>query len=306
MNKQLHIVDGKLAESDAVNGQIHVYINPDEAERKYLIETLKFDEHTLSSALDPDELARLESEPEHIALIFKRPKNYSSEDEFLFKVASTGLYLFKDRLIVVVAEDTPLFDGRQFTKVRDLQDVMLKVIFRAIFHFEEHLKVINMISSQLEHEISTAMTNKNLLNLFTLEKSLVYYLNAINTNGKLIEKLRSNAAKIAFSPENVEFLEDVLIENNQCYEQAEIYSQVLSGLMDARVSIVSNNLNVLMKTLTLVMIGIMLPTLVISVFSMNVKLPLEQEAGTISFWIIMALAVASVAAVLAVWRHKKL
>jgi magnesium transporter len=304
MLKRLRICDGKLIESDAADGQVHLYVCPDDAEKRYLIDELKIDEHTLNSALDPDELSRVEFEPEHVAIIFKRPRNYSSADGFLFKAGSTGLFLFKDRLVIVISEDVLLFEGRQFAKVRDLQDVLLKVIYRRIFHFEEHLKVINMISEELEGEITTAMTNKNLLNLFTLEKSLVYYLNAINTNGKVIERLRANAPRMNFSPENIEFLDDVFIENNQCYEQAEIYSQVLSSMMDARATIVSNNLNVLMKTLNLIMIMLMLPTLVVSIFSMNVAFPLQTHP--LAFWLILGLALAGATTVALVWWYKRL
>ena len=304
MLRQLRISEGKLAEADAANGQVHVYISPDEAERKHLVETLKLDEHTLSSALDPDELARLEFEPEHVALIYKRPKNYSSEDQFLFKVASAGLFLFKDFLVVVISEDVPLFEGRPFARVRDLQDLLLKMIHRSIFHFEAHLRVINTISSELEQEINTAMTNKNLLNLFILEKSLVYYLNAINTNGKLIEKLKANAAKLGLGPEHIEFLDDVTIENGQCYEQAAIYSQVLAGMMDARGTIVSNNLNVLMKNINLIMITLMLPTLVVSIFSMNVAFPLQHHP--LAFFIILCIGLVTVTFVGLVWRYKRL
>ena len=117
------------------------------------------------------------------------------------------------------------------------------------------------------------MENKYLINLFSLEKSLVYYLNAINSNGVLIEKIRHNAARIGFTQEKMELLDDIIIENNQCYRQAEIYSNILASLMDARVSIVSNNLNVLMKTLNIITIAIMVPTFVVSRFSMNVKIP---------------------------------
>jgi len=304
MLKRMQIVDGKVV-VEPPNGSIHVYVAPDAAERKVLVETLHIDEHTLNSSLDPDESARLEFEPEHTALIIKRPKNYCSEDNFLFKVASIGLFIFKERIVVVISEDLPLFEGREFAKVQSNMDLVLRVIYRSVFHFEEHLKVINMLSDQLEKEISRAMENKHLLNLFTLEKSLVYYLNAINSNAKVIDRLRNNAAKIGFTPEQMEFLDDLTIENGQCYEQAQIYSQVLSGLMDARVSIVSNNLNLLMKTLTLVMIAIMLPTLVISAFSMNVNLPLEQEEGVVSFWIIIILAAVSTTAVWLVWRWKR-
>lgn len=308
MLRRLKLCDSRLVESDEANGQILVYINPLEAERRDLVDRLKIDEHTLSSSLDPDELSRLEFEPDHTAMIFKRPRNYSSADEFLFKVASTGMFLFKDRLIIVLAEDAPLFEGRQFTRVNSLLEVALKLVYRSIFHYEEHLKVINLISTQLEEEIATAMENKHLLNLFTLEKSLVYYLNALNSNGVLIEKLRNNAVKIGFTQDNLEFLEDIVIENSQCREQARIYSQVLSGLMDARVSIVSNNLNLLMKTLTLVIICIMLPQLVVSIFSMNVALPFpgpEQSNSTLWFWIIMLISLGSLAAIVLFWRHKK-
>lgn len=304
MLKQLRIQDERLVESGATDGQVHVYIRPDEAEKRYLVDEVKLDEHTLNSALDPDEPSRLEFEPEHTALIFKRPRNYCSETEYLFKADSVGLYLFRDRLIIVLSEDVPLFEGRQFARVRDLHGVLLKVIYRRIFHFEEHLKVINKITEELEDEISTAMTNKNLLNLFTLEKSLVYYLNAISTNGKAIEKMRANAQRIGFSPENQEFLEDVLIENSQCYEQAAVYSQVLAGMMDARGTIVSNNLNVLMKTLNIIMLMLMLPTMVVSIFSMNVAFPLQYNPY--AFFIILGIGVVSVTVVGFIWWYKRL
>ena len=113
---------------------------------------------------------------------------------------STGVFLFKDRLIIVRADEAPLFEGRPFIKIQSVQDVFLKLIYRAIAHFVEHLRVINMISDELEQQINLAMENKYLLNLFTLEKSLVYYLSAINSNGVLIEKLRNNAAKLGFGP----------------------------------------------------------------------------------------------------------
>jgi len=304
MLMQLYISGGKLVEDNGSEAAVQVYIAPDEAEKKHLVEQLKIDEHTLNSSLDPDELSRLEFEPDHLAMIIKRPKHYSAEDNFLFKVSSIGAFLFKDKLVVVVAEEAPLFEGKPFIKVQSVQDIMLKLIYRAIVHFVEHLKGINMMAASIEHQINMAMENKLLLNLFTLEKSLVYYLNAINSNAILIERLKNNAVKIGLTPENLEFLDDVIIENNQCREQAQIYSTVLAGLMDARVSIISNNLNVRMKTLTIVTILIMLPTLVVSIFSMNVKIPFAHE-NPASFWIIVALAALSTTFFgLLVWRRR--
>jgi magnesium transporter len=250
MLRTLQIVDSKLVESDADNAQICVYVSPDDAERKYLVETLKIDEHTLSSSLDPDEPSRLEFEPEHIAMIFKRPKHYAPHDEFLFKILSVGVFIFNDKIIIVLAEDTPLFDGKIFNKVNSLPEILLKLIFRAILHFVEHLRGINRISNELEQQVNVSMENKHLLNMFTLEKSLVYYLNAIHCNSVLISKLKTYAPKIGFTQENMEFLDDISIENNQCLAQTEIFSQVLSSMMDARASIINNNMNILIKNLT--------------------------------------------------------
>lgn len=303
MQVSYRIVDRKLEKTDPGAGTIWVFINPDEKERRYLIDEIKLDEHTLNSALDPDELSRLEFEPEHFALIFKRPKNYSGEDKFLFKSASSGAFLFKDRLILVLAEDIPLFEGVQFARVFSPVHLLLKLIYSSIFHFLEHLKIISAISDDLQNKINTAMENRHLYNLFALEKSLVYYLNSINSNGALIDKLRLNAAKIGFTVEEIEFLDDIYIENSQCYKQAEIYSNILASLMDARASIVGNNLNVLMKTLNLITILIMVPTFVVSAFSMNVHIPLEDHP--LAFWIILGMASLSVFSFILVWRHRK-
>jgi magnesium transporter len=296
----MYIKDGRLTDVGEGDAPVWVYTAPNEAERKYLVEQIKLDEHTLNSAVDPDELSRLEFEPEHAALIFKRPKRYTAEDNFLFRVVSTGVFLFKDRVIIVRADEAPLFEGKPFIRIQSVQDVMLKLIYRAISHFVEHLRGINMISTELEQQINLATENKYLLNLFTLEKSLVYYLSAINSNGMLVEKLRNAAPKLGFSPESVEFLDDILIENTQCRGQTEIYSQVLSSLMDARASIISNNLNQRIKALTIMTIAIMLPTLIVSIFSMNVRIPLEPYHH--AFWIIVALAGVSVAAIAVLWR----
>lgn len=298
------IQGSRIEEGNQELSQIQIISNPDEKERKLLLEERKIDEHTLNSALDPNEPARVEFESDHTALIIKRPKRYSPTDNFLFNVASTGIFMFPDRLILLLNEDIPLFDGRQFAKVDSLQDVVLKLIYRSIFHFEEHLKVINMCSDDLEKDISTAMENKTLLNLFTLEKSLVYYLNAIGSNGRIIEKLRMNSVKLGFTPENMELLDDIAIENSQCYEQAKIYSEVLSGLMDARVSIVSNNLNVLIKALNIIMICLMAPSLWVGIFSMNLIIPYSDNPKM--FWFVIASAACLPIMVMLIRKFKKL
>jgi magnesium transporter len=305
MQKRFQLADGRPIESDGP-GQVLLFVNPDEGEKKLLVDEFHLDEHTLSSALDPDELSRLEFEPDHIAIIYKRPKNYCAEDNLLFRVFSSGLFLFKDKLLIIIPEDAPLFEGRLFARVATMQELVLKLIYRSIFHYLEHLKVITMMTDALEKKIGASMENRYLLNLFTLEKSLVYYLNAITSNTMLIEKLKYNATKIGFTPDEVEFLDDMIIENSQCFRQAEIHSNILASLMDARASVVGNNLNILMKTLNIITIAIMVPTFVVSAFSMNVRLPFGlHNENPAAFWLIMFLAFASVATFLLFWRFKR-
>ncbi len=303
MLRRFQISDGRIEETSQAGAPILLYVGPSDEEKRYLIDELKLDEHTLASALDPDELSRIEFEPEHIALIYKRPKTYTADDYLHFRVSSCGLFLFKDRLIVLLNEDLIPFEGKIFARTTALTDIMLKLIYRSIYHFLEHLKIINRISDELEHKINKAMENRYLINLFTLEKSLVYYLNAITSNGMLIEKIKHNAAKIGLVGESLELLDDITVENAQCLKQAEIYSNILTGLMDARGTIVGNNLNVLMKTLNMITLAIMVPTFVVSAFSMNVGIPLSKLPY--AFWIILGLAAVSSLGFLILGKLKK-
>jgi magnesium transporter len=304
MLKGYKIQDGRITEDTNGDPQVLVITSPDDVERKHLLTQYKIDEHTLASSLDPDELSRLEFEPDHVAIIFKRPQNYSAADQLMFKTISTGLFLFKDRLIIVMSEPISLFTRKQFNRVSSLNDLMLKVIYEATAHFLEHLKGMNMITSEFEGKIETSLENRYLFQLFSLEKSLVYYLNSITTNGVLIERIKIASAKIGFTQEEAEFLDDMVIENNQCLKQAEIHSNIIASLMDARASIVGNNLNSLMKTLNVITIGIMVPTLVVSAFSMNVTIPLQKHPQ--AFWIIIGLAALSLGGIMVWWYHRKI
>ena len=304
MLRRYRIENSRIVESSDERAPILLYVNPDEAEKRFLVDVHQVDEHTLNSALDPDEQARLESEPGHLAFIYKRPKNYSGDDQLLFKASTMGVFFFGEMIILVSAEDTSLFEGKQLAKVANVRELVIRLIYRAIFHFMEHLRIINQIADDVEQKINKAMENRYLINLFALQKSLVYYQNAVNSNGALIEKIRHNAAKFGFTQEEMELLDDIVIENSQCYRQAEVYSNILASLMDARASIVSNNLNVLMKTLNIITISIMVPTLVVSIFSMNVTLPFGLRELP-AFWKIMGLAGVSMVGFLVFWKYKK-
>ncbi|MDR0870725.1 MAG: magnesium transporter CorA family protein [Planctomycetaceae bacterium] len=271
MRKNYDIIGGRLLPTDDLNSKIQVFINPNETERLYLIGELNLDEHTLSSALDPDELSRVEFEPQHVAIIFKRPENYSQGSDFLFRVSSMGLYLFQDRLIAVMSEDETLFSpGKDVSNITGgLHELLIRLINRSIAQFLGHIRAISMIVDELEKKLETAMSNKHLLHLFRLSQSMTYYLSAISSNGVLIDKLRGYSAKIGFTPENNELLEDLTVDNTQCYKQAEIYSIIMASMTDARASVVSNNLNMLMKQLTVLSIVFLPLNVIASVFGMS-------------------------------------
>lgn len=299
------IAEHKLAPCPADEAQVIVYNSPTIDDEAELQELYNIDYHTLQSSLDPDELSRLEFEAEHAAIIFKRPKSFQADDNFLLKLTSTGLFVYDDYLVVVMPDEEPVFEGRVPFPVESLQDVILRLLYQAILHFEGHLKAINMLSDSLERRISTSMDNTYLLNMFALEKSLVYIINSIGSNRALFERMKTASEKLGFDRDQVGILEDIIIENSQCYRRTEIYSQVIGGLMDARASLVSHNLNQLIKKFTIWTIAIMLMNLMISIFSMNVLLPVPMEQHWWPFYLILLLCLGSGGFVFWLWRVRK-
>jgi magnesium transporter len=281
---------GRLVACEPNEAQIIGYISPTIDDEAELQEHYNIDYHTLQSSLDPDELSRLELEPDHAAIIFKRPKSFCADDNFLMKLTSTGVFVYESQLVIVMADDAPLFDGRVPFGVHSIQDVILRLLYQATMRFEGHLKAINMLADSLERRINTSLENKYLLNMFALEKSLVFILNSISSNGSLLERMKALSEKLGFDNEQVEILEDLIIENQQCYRRAEIHAQVLANLMGTRASIVGHNLNQLIKKFTIWMVAIMLASLVVSLFGMNVALPLPMEDAFWPFYLIIILA----------------
>lgn len=306
MLKKYIIKNNKIEEENTVSSEqanILLFVNPEGEEKKYLTDVLEIDEHTLASAMDPEELPRFEIEPQHITLILNRPLNYSDKEQLVFKVASMGLFLSKNKLVIVLPKEIPLFIGKRFNYVADLNEVFLKIIYNAISHYLEHLRIINLITEEIEDKMTQSMDNKYLLNLFSLEKSLVYYASAITANGLVFEKLRNFSARVGLNEQHREMLDDIIIENTQAQKQAEIYSNILASMMDARASIINNNLNLLVKKLNTITIWIMVPTFVVSAFSMNVGIPLAHHPY--AFVIIMGLAVLSVWCAVLYWKYRK-
>jgi len=295
---------GTVVRCDPQDAQIIVFNSPTIEDEADLLEFYNIDYHTLHSSLDPDELSRLEFETDHAAIIFKRPKSFSADDNFLLKLTSTGVFVYEDRIVVVMPDDAPLFEGRAPLRIFSVQDVILRLLYQSISHFEGHLKAINMLSDSLERRIISSMETRYLLNMFALEKSLVYILNAINSNAALFDKMKASN-RLGLDHDQTRILEDIIIENQQCLRRSEIYSEVIAGLMDARASIVSHNLNILIKQFTIWTIAIMLANLIVGIFSMNVQLPMPMEKSNWPFYLINILAIASGAGIFWISKIRK-
>lgn len=269
MLKKFEIADKSIVLSNKEESEINFYINPDENEKQSILKNLDFDEHTLSSALDADEISRVEFEQDYTFIIWKKPDNYSFETQLLFKVSSIGLILYPKKLIVILTDDYELYNKREFNKISSLRDYLLKILFYTIRHYNDHIKAINMMYKELQEKITVSLENKYLVQMFNLSESLVYYINAINANNTVLIKLKNNAQKIGFTEEEIEMLDDLLIEGNQSYRQAEIYSTVLSGLMDARGNLINNNMNILLKKLTIINVIFLPLNLIASIGGMS-------------------------------------
>jgi magnesium transporter len=131
--------DRRLLPCEPNQAQIIAYTSPTIDDEVELQKLYKIDYHTLQSSLDPDEVSRLEIEPDHAAIIFKRPKSFCADDNFLLKLTSTGIFVYENYLVIVMADDSPIFEGRHGWTSPE-----------ATTHFEGHLKAINMLADSLE------------------------------------------------------------------------------------------------------------------------------------------------------------
>jgi magnesium transporter len=269
MLQKYDIINNQLLATDKDEARILIYSIPTAEERQHLISILPIDQHSLSSALDPDEISRLELKPNLTFMIWKHPENYSYGGEIRFNVSSIGIVLKPNQLVVITAGNISFFNEQQIHQISNLPDVMVNILYQTTRHYLEHLKVIKQISHEIQKKINTALENEYLIQMFTLGESLTYYLNAISSNIAVLNKLNNNTEKIGLSAEKKELLDDILIENNQCYKQAEIYSNTLSELMDARGTLVNNNMNVILKNLTIINVIFLPLNLIASIGGMS-------------------------------------
>ncbi|UXJ50127.1 magnesium transporter CorA family protein [Pseudomonas citronellolis] len=293
MRQSYLLVGGALLPCDDEAAQLQLCIAPDEYERAWLQRRFNLAPHALASALDPDEVSRVEFHPGSLFLIWKRPENYSGNERFAFEVSSFGLLLDTHQLVLISKTDS-LLDG--LPARHDLHqplDVLLALLLSQIHHYQGHLKVIKLVARELQQRFNQSMHNQHLLQMFGLSESLVYYLNAIQSNGTVLGRLRSQGERLGFDPASLALLDDLIIENEQCVKQAEIYSSVLAGLMDARGNLLNTSMNEMLRKLTLINVVFLPLNLIAGIGGMS---EFSMMTHGIPWWLSYPLFIAALAA----------
>jgi magnesium transporter len=280
--------------------------NPAVQEIAGLAERFSFEKDFITDALDIEERARFEVEGDTLLIILKVPyKNEDKHRKIPFSTVSLGIIVGKEYVIVVSRSTIPfierMIEKKAFSPKKKTQLVFL-IFFRNSEVFLKSLEEINMTLNQIEERLHESTRNVELERLMQLEKSLVYFSTSLRTNQVMIERLLRSPLLIKYE-EDTDLLEDTLVENSQAIEMTSIYSNILSSMMDAYASVISNNLNMVMKILTAVTILMQVPTIITSFYGMNVPLPLQSSAFAYLF-VILWVALAS-AVVVYLFRFKK-
>lgn len=257
---------------------VHV-VNPTNAEIEGLLSRFGFPTDFLTDPLDMDERARTERESGSTLILLRVPRRDINE-EIPFVTLPVGIILANDLIITVSLTDADVIQDFINGRVRGFSTdnrnrFVLLLFMRTALLFLTYLKDINRMSGTVQQKLHRALKNEELIQLLNLEKSLVFFITSLRSNALMMEKCYNNEC-MKLSAEETALFDEVIIENRQAIEMANIYSNIMSGMMDAFASVISNNLNVVMKLLTTITILLMIPTIVTSFYGMNVDLPYQH------------------------------
>lgn len=287
-------VDNELIRTDILEEGVWVNLtNPNDEEINTVKNAFNVETDYLKAALDDEERARIESENGQTLIIFDTPMIEKDSNMGIYSTIPLAIILVDHVIITVCLKDDTLLNDFINNKVKTFltqykNRFVLQILYKNSTKYLQYLKNIDKTSSRIEQDLHKSMKNKELIQMLKLEKSLVFFSTSLKSNEAVLEKL-TRYEYLKNYPEDKELLEDVIIENKQAIEMANIYSSILSGTMDAFASIISNNLNIVMKFLASVTIVMAIPTMISSYFGMNVLIP---DMGAGAFWIIIGISLA--------------
>ena len=256
-------------------------INPTEDELKQVEQALDILPEFLRYPLDEEEISRIERENGQILVIVRIPDPKPEGEVIRYETIPLGIVVVGDVIVTICLKENPvlnqLVESRSATRIfSDQVRFLFNLFLRIANNYLRHLRYIDRLISEYEAELHRSLRNKELIKLLNLEKSLVYFNTSLRANDLVMVRLQSGRY-LPISEENEDILEDAQIENQQAMEMARIYGDILSSMMDAYASVISNNLNIVMKFLTAVTIVLMLPNLVASIYGMNIPLPFQDS-----------------------------
>ncbi len=281
-------------------------VSPTENEIKKVCKSVNIQEDFIKYSLDYEEKARIDIEDEDNTILFiiDVPIIDKENNETIHSTIPLGIIVVRDDYFITVSlkQTKVISDLKQnnivtYKKSRSI----LQIFYKNAELFLRELKKINKEKEVAEKELNTSMRNKELLKMLSIEKSLVYFTTSLKSNELVMEKTMKGRI-IKLYEEDEDILEDAIIENKQAIEMAKTYSDILSGTMDTYASIISNNLNIVMKFLTLVTIVLAIPTLLFSMWGMNVELPFQHNQY--GFLIILGITIV-ITFIVMLWFKKK-
>jgi magnesium transporter len=255
---------------------------PTQDEIIYLTDEFNIPPDIVQDILDTDERPRVEFDDDWQLVILRVPVT-NPDNGVPFYTVPLGIFMAKDYTVTICSQTNEVLPFAQPSVYReskqpvtDVLNFILKLFLRSATTYLRYLKQINQQTALIEQDLEKSIRNKELNKLLKMEKCLVFFITSLKANELILEKLR-NSRKNTISEINEDLLEDATIENKQALDMAQIYSDIQSGMMDAFASVISNNLNVVMKQLTLISIILMIPTLIASLYGMNVPNYLESH-----------------------------
>ena len=253
-------------------------VRPTSEEIAHVLATTGVEEDFLRAALDPEESSRVELEEDQTLLIVDIPtleeSNVEQDESKIFGTLPMGIIVLPNTVITVCLQDTTVLRGIAQNKVRDIHTAMrtrfvLQILLRVAGLFLRNLRMIERDFTKIERRLYDSLKNEELIQLLGLSKSLVYFSASLKGNEVTMEKmLRGRILKLY--EDDRDLLEDALIEIRQAIEMAGIYSSILAGTMDAYASVVSNNLNIILKVLTVITIIMTIPNIIFGFYGMNI------------------------------------
>jgi magnesium transporter len=292
---------GLIRLEEAVTGAWVNVVDPTPDEVKYLTEELEIFPDLINYSLDLDEMARIErDEDEGYTFILLRIPHFQGENvDVPYATIPLGIIIVDGIIVTICRYETdilkPLLNGKyRHLRTGKRYRFVLYVFLEAASRYLAHLRDINKTTEAIEDKLQKSTRNREVLELVKYQKSLTYFATALRSNEVMMERVQRMRLFNQYE-EDQELLEDVITENQQAIQMTSIATEILAGMMDAFASIISNNLNGVMKALAALTIILNLPTIVASFYGMNVELPFAHSPFAFGIVFSMSLALTAVA-----------